>query len=82
MRIIFATALLFLIATPDVEAGQRIPISAAMAQCKVLDGPTTLAQEQYRACVVAKSGRRPPEEKPEPGVRITGSARIGIVVSK
>ena len=77
----FAIAALFLSVGLGAEAAQRIPLSAAMAQCKGLNGVTEIAKQQYRACVVAKSGKAPPAEKPKSGISVSGSARIGIVVS-
>ncbi|GGA28790.1 hypothetical protein [Neptunicoccus cionae] len=76
------------------ESRQRIPLSAAIAQCdtqslrysrKIADGgANTPSREklnrQYRTCVYAKSGHYPPQPKVAPGLRISGTARLGIVV--
>lgn len=76
------------------EAAQRIPLSAAEAQCKtqvafdqsdIMGGgsaknPSPRNAQRYRACVFAKSGQYPAETK-KSGITISGSARIGIVVS-
>lgn len=60
----------------------RIPLSAAVAQCAALDGPSRIAAAHYRDCVIAKSGKAPPEKKRSPGITISGSARLGIVVER
>ena len=58
----------------------RIPLSAAKAQCASLNGASRVAQENYRACVLAKSGVNLADvEKPKSGISISGSARFGIV---
>lgn len=76
------------------ESRQRIPLSAAIAQCdtqslrysrQIADGnANTPSREklnrQYRTCVYAKSGQYPPQPKVAPGLRITGTATLGIVV--
>ncbi|WGI23138.1 hypothetical protein [Amylibacter sp. IMCC11727] len=76
-------------------AAQKIPVSAAIAQCKdqarwdqneVMDGGTDPIQHargksHFRSCVFAKSGKYPPTER-KSGITISGSARIGIVVKK
>ena len=63
-------------------AETKIPLSAAMAQCRPLDGPSAVAKAHYRECVLARSGKMPqaPEGKTKGGITISGSARIGIVV--
>jgi hypothetical protein len=99
-RTMIKTSLTFLIAGLSVfaatssEAGQRIPLSAAMAQCDkqsvlldsdIMDGGGVQAAnsrkaQQYRSCVYAKSGRYPQVSKRN-GISISGTARFGIVVS-
>lgn len=64
-----------------MAAGPRIPVTAAMAQCKALDGPSAVAKAHYGDCVQAKSGQRPPAPARKSGITISGSARIGVVVT-
>lgn len=75
-------------------AAQRIPLSAAVAQCKthvgldqgnVMDGgaestSSPRGEQLFRACVYSKSGQYPSTER-KSGITISGSARIGVVVS-
>ena len=84
-----------LFAGTSAQAGQKIPLSAAMAQCDqrsvlysrtIVDGAAnTLGQQalrdHYRTCVYAKSGRYPPQTARPKGLRLSGSAAIGIVIS-
>ena len=77
------------------QAAPKIPVSVAALQCEKLakqysrslssptaDVPTPeQVNLQYRSCVYAKSGQYPPRKKTEPGIRISGSAAIGVVVS-
>ncbi|MEM6618221.1 MAG: hypothetical protein AAF631_02845 [Pseudomonadota bacterium] len=72
-----AAALAF--AAPAVASNGQMPVSAAMAQCSALDGPTAVAQANFADCVRAKSGKTPPRQAGKPGITISGSARIGIV---
>jgi hypothetical protein len=76
-------------------ANQRIPLSAAIAQCdkqsavyantladRYANTPTQYKVDtRYRSCVFAKSGRYPPETTRKNGLRLSGSASIGIVFS-
>lgn len=76
------------------NASQRIPLTAAIAQCdtqslrysrQIADGAAnTPSQDKlnrhYRTCVYAKSGQYPPSAKTPAGIRLSGSASIGIVV--
>lgn len=78
----------------SADARQRIPLTAAMAQCdtqslrysrQIADGAAnTPSQDKlnrhYRTCVYAKSGQYPPSAKTPAGIRLSGSASIGIVV--
>ncbi|MCP5086795.1 MAG: hypothetical protein GY952_08345 [Rhodobacteraceae bacterium] len=80
-------------AAATAEAGAKIPLSAAMAQCQktsdsyteTIRGQSATNPEQeivdrrYRACVFAKSGAYPPSKKKKKGVSISGSASIGLV---
>lgn len=80
-------------ATASVSA-QRIPLSAALAQCKMqgtlyqgntMDGGTDSSisprdSQRYRACVYSKSGQYPPKTR-KSGITISGSARFGVVYS-
>jgi hypothetical protein len=91
--IIFASIAVGLGCTASV-AGVRIPLTAAIAQCgKIADRygdtlfgqggetvDTTRQQSYYRSCVRAKSGQYPPNSTRKQGVRISGSATIGIVI--
>ena len=77
MRAALIAATAALIAGPALA--QKIPLAAAMAQCKSLNGPSTVAKANYDACVRAKSGKSPAEARPKGGITISGSARIGIV---
>lgn len=76
------------------HAAQRIPLSAAVAQCKmqggffqgdIMDGGSYKAanprdEQRYRACVHSKSGQYPPKTR-KSGITISGTARIGVVYS-
>nr|WP_323777005.1 hypothetical protein [Amylibacter sp.] len=76
------------------NARQRIPLSAAMAQCdtqslrysrQLADGAANTPSQyklnrHYRTCVYAKSGQYPPSVKTPTGIRLSGSASVGIVV--
>lgn len=76
------------------ESRQRIPLSAAIAQCdtqsmrynrQIADGGANTPSVEklnrhYRTCVYAKSGQYPPKPKVAPGLRLSGTARLGIVV--
>lgn len=93
-KIAVPTALMMAMISGPVFAAQKIPLSAAMAQCdkqsaryseqlddKGAHTPTQYKIEtRYRSCVYAKSGRYPPKTTHQSGVRISGSATIGIVV--
>ncbi len=83
-----------LCAVSVAHAAQRIPLSAALAQCKTRvaldqsdsirggateENPSHRDEQRYRACVYAKSGYYPAKTKKN-GVTISGTARIGIVV--
>ena len=73
-------------------AAQKIPVSAAIAQCKeqakwdqseVMDGGSDASanargKSHFRSCVFAKSGQYPLAER-KSGITISGSARIGVV---
>ena len=75
-------------------AAQRIPLSAAMAQCKshvglkqssIMDGgadstSSSRGEQLFRACVYSKSGKYPSTER-KSGITISGSARFGVVYS-
>ena len=75
-----------------VQGSQRIPVSAAMAQCQeqkkwdssvVMDGAADATRsdrssQRYRACVYGKSGQYPTTKRTS-GISISGSARFGIV---
>lgn len=77
-----------------VNAGVRIPLSAAMAECdkRSKEYATSLVgrggempsddlvMQHYRSCVHAKSGIFPPKGKVRNGIRISGSVTIGIVI--
>ena len=77
------------------HAAQRIPLSAALAQCKtqgnfyksnVMDGDSRVSanprdDQRFRACVYSKSGQYPPKVR-KSGIKISGTARIGIIVSE
>ena len=74
--------------------GQKIPMAAAMAQCEdrslryarmIDDGgahtpSTQKIEDRFRSCVYAKSGKYPPRKRAPNGIRLSGSAAIGIVV--
>lgn len=73
-------------------AGVRIPLAAAMAQCAqstTVYGETLFGQggetvdadrqqRYYRGCVRAKSGQYPPKPTRKTGLRLSGSASIGL----
>lgn len=94
IRISTPVALIVALVSGPVLAAQKIPLSAAMAQCDKqkasysetlgdggADTPTEYKLDtRYRSCVFAKSGSYPPKKKARSGVRISGSATIGIVV--
>lgn len=79
---------------PTAQASQRIPLTAAIAQCdtqsvrysrQIADGGANTPSQvklnrHYRTCVYAKSGQYPPSVKTPTGIRLSGSASIGIVV--
>ncbi|MCO4824179.1 MAG: hypothetical protein KC451_04935 [Amylibacter sp.] len=93
----FKTSLIFLtfglgvaFATSAISA-QKIPVSAAIAQCKKQNGwyqgdgglaasGQSHNETHFRTCVFVKSGKYPPAER-KSGLTISGSARIGIVVN-
>ena len=91
MRVLCAA--LVVLAGP-VMAAQKIPMSAAIAQCEtrslryaraISDGGANTPSDQkiedhFRSCVYAKSGQYPPRKPLKPGLRLSGSAAIGIVV--
>ena len=68
-----------LMAAP-VQSEQIYAPELAVAQCKHLDGPSRIAKAQFRQCLMTKTGRPPAPEKAKPGITISGSARIGIVI--
>ena len=77
----------------DAQAGVKIPLPAAVAQCERLSkgysnslvgqGGETPSNDQvaqqYRSCVHAKSGMYPAESKRRTGIWISGTASIGLV---
>lgn len=82
MRFILISLASAAICGTPAYSSQKISLPAAIAQCKSLDGASKIAQENYRTCVRAKSGKDLPPQESETGIKITGSARIGIVVNK
>lgn len=75
-----ATMVLIGVAAVADQTKTRIPLSAAQAQCATLNGVSRVAQENYRACVLAKSGVNLDEvQEKKRGISISGSARFGIV---
>lgn len=78
------------------QAGAKIPLSAAAAQCERLSkgyssslvgqGGETPSNDQvtqrYRSCVHAKAGMYPAESKRRAGIWISGTASIGLSYKK
>ncbi len=93
LRIALFTFALIGFGTSASLAGVRIPLGAAMAQCAQsasVYGQTLFGQggetadsdrqqSHYRSCVRAKSGQYPPKQAGKTGLRISGSASIGLV---
>ncbi len=93
MRIMVFILAVLGIGTSAGFAGVRIPLAAAMAQCAQSasaygdtlfgQGGETVdsdrQQQYYRSCVRAKSGQYPPRQPRKTGLRISGSASIGVV---
>jgi len=79
--------------TTGANAGVKIPLSAAIARCEnhSKDYAVSLVgrggevpsdfqvDQRFRSCVHAKSGGFPPKRQIKGGIRISGSASIGIV---
>lgn len=82
-----------IVTVSSVVAKQMIPLSAAIAQCeaqsirygRTLHGqgadtpPDHLVDQRFRSCVHAKSGQYPPKPSRKSGLKISGSAAIGLV---
>ena len=65
----------------EAQTKPLIPVSAAKAQCKSLDGATEEQHRIYLNCVSARSGSTRQEPEPKFSITISGSARLGIVYS-
>lgn len=94
MRGILLTSVLSIAFYGGADAGSKIPLSAAIAQCERLSAgyANTLVgqggetpdndqiEQRFRSCVHAKAGSYPPKRNNRTGVRVSGSAAFGIVV--
>jgi len=94
LRGILLTSVLSIALFSGANAGGKIRLSAAIAQCERLSegyantlvgqgGETPdddQVEQRFRSCVHAKAGSYPPERNNRTGVRISGSAAFGIVV--